>query len=75
MVRAKFADQDHAVAEAWGAWREKTNYGKTYMGIGRSSFLVDPDGIIVKSWPNVKADGHAEDVLASLAAARDARGA
>jgi thioredoxin-dependent peroxiredoxin len=69
------SDEDHAVAEAWGAWREKTNYGKTYMGIGRSSFLVDPDGIIAKSWPNVKADGHAEDVLASLAAARDARGA
>ena len=69
------SDEDHAVADAWGAWREKTNYGKTYMGIGRSSYLVDPDGIIARAWPNVKADGHAEDVLASLAAARSARSA
>ena len=44
------SDEDHAVAEAYGAWREKTNYGKTYMGIGRSSFLVGPDGRVARTW-------------------------
>jgi peroxiredoxin Q/BCP len=80
--RAKFglpftllSDEDHAVAEAWGAWGEKQNYGKTYMGIIRSSFLVDPDGRIARAWPNVKADGHAAQVLEALTAARAARGA
>ena len=62
-------DSDHAVAEAYGAWREKTNYGKTYMGIGRSSFLVDPEGRIAKTWANVKADGHADEVKAALESA------
>ena len=60
------SDEDHAVAEAYGAWREKTNYGKTYMGIGRSSFLVDPDGRIARTWANVKADGHADQVKEAL---------
>ena len=75
--RAKFglpftllSDEDHAVAERYGAWGEKTNYGKTYMGIIRSSFLVDPDGRIAKAWPKVKADGHAAQVLEALKAAR-----
>jgi thioredoxin-dependent peroxiredoxin len=67
------SDEDHAVAEAWGAWREKTNYGKTAMGIARSSFLVDPDGRIATAWPNVRAEGHAEQVLEALAAARAGR--
>ena len=60
------SDEDHAVAEAYGAWREKTNYGKTYMGIARSSFLVDPDGRIARTWANVRADGHAEQVRQAL---------
>jgi peroxiredoxin Q/BCP len=68
------SDPDHAVADAYGAWREKTNYGKTYMGIARSSFLVDPDGRIARTWATVKADGHAEQVREALAAARAARG-
>ena len=67
------SDEDHSVAEAWGAWREKTKYGKTYMGIARSSFLVDPDGRVARTWANVKADGHAEQVLAALSAARAGR--
>lgn len=77
--RAKFGlpftllcDEDHAVAEAYGAWGEKTNYGKTYFGIIRSSFLVDPEGRVARAWPNVKADGHADAVLAAL---REVRGA
>jgi peroxiredoxin Q/BCP len=80
--RAKFglpftllSDEDHAAADAWGAWREKVNYGKTYLGIARSSFLVDPDGLVAAAWPNVKADGHAAAVLAALQAAIAARSA
>ena len=78
--RAKFhltfpllSDEDHATAEAYGAWVEKVNYGKTYMGIQRSTFLVGPDGRIAHAWPKVKAEGHAEDVVRTLAAARAAR--
>jgi peroxiredoxin Q/BCP len=48
------SDPDHAVAEAWGTWGERTNYGKTYMGIIRSSFLVDEDGRIERAWYKVK---------------------
>ena len=48
------SDPDHAVADAWGTWGERTNYGKTYMGIIRSSFLVDEDGRIERAWYKVK---------------------
>lgn len=71
--RAKFglpftllSDSDHAVAEAWGAWGEKSNYGKTYMGIIRSTFLVGPDGRIGRSWPKVRTEGHAAAVVEAL---------
>ena len=60
------ADEDHAVAEAYGSWVEKQNYGKTYWGIARTTFLVDPDGRIARTWPKVKPEGHAADVLAVL---------
>jgi len=60
------ADEDHAVADAYGAWGEKTNYGKTYWGILRSSFLVGPDGRVERVWPRVKPEGHAVEVLAAL---------
>ncbi|MCJ7712184.1 MAG: thioredoxin-dependent thiol peroxidase, partial [Chloroflexi bacterium] len=69
------SDEDHAAAAAFGAWGEKKNYGKTYMGIIRSSFLVDPDGRIAKAWPSVKADGHATQVLEALRAAQETTGA
>jgi peroxiredoxin Q/BCP len=64
------SDEDHATAEAYGAWVEKVSYGRTYMGIQRSTFLVAPDGRIAHTWPKVKPEGHAEDVLRTLAAAR-----
>ena len=67
------SDEDHAVAERYGAWQLKSNYGREYMGIVRSSFLVDPDGRLARTWPKVKADGHAVEVLAALAAARAER--
>jgi peroxiredoxin Q/BCP len=59
-------DEGHPLAETYGAWGEKQNYGKTYMGIIRSTFLVDPDGKIARVWSKVKAEGHAESVLAAL---------
>ena len=60
------ADPDHAVAEKYGAWREKNMYGKKKMGIARSTFLIDADGKIAKVWKAVKVDGHDEHVLAAL---------
>jgi peroxiredoxin Q/BCP len=64
------ADEDHAVADAYGAWGEKTNYGKTYWGILRASFLVGADGRVVRVWPKVNPEGHASEVLAALDDAR-----
>jgi len=66
------SDEDHAVAERWGAWGEKRNYGRTYFGIIRSSFLVGPDGRVRVAWPRVKADGHAAQVLEALRTATSA---
>lgn len=60
------ADPGHTVAEAYGAWGEKTNYGKTYEGIKRSTFVIDPEGKIVKALYNVKPDGHADRVYELL---------
>jgi peroxiredoxin Q/BCP len=52
------ADEDHAVAEAYGAWGEKKNYGKTYEGLIRSTIVVDPDGQVLLAQYNVRATGH-----------------
>ena len=60
------ADEDHAVAEKYGTWVEKTNYGKSYMGIQRATFLIGPDGKVARSWPKVKPEGHAQQVLDAL---------
>jgi peroxiredoxin Q/BCP len=60
------ADEDHAVADAYGSWVEKHNYGKTYWGVARRTFLVDPDGRIAKVWEKVKPEGHATQVLDAL---------
>ena len=57
------ADADHAIAEAYGAWKEKTNYGRTYLGIERTTFVIDKSGIVRKVFPRVKVDQHAEAVL------------
>ena len=67
------SDVDHAVAERYGAWTLKSNYGREYMGIQRSTFLVDPEGRLARTWPKVKADGHAAEVLGALAEARAER--
>jgi peroxiredoxin Q/BCP len=61
------ADEDHAVAEAYGAWGEKKSYGRTYIGIIRSGFVIDRDGNLAAAKVNVKADKHREWALAELA--------
>ena len=57
------SDPDNALSSAFGAYGEKKNYGKTYMGIIRSTFLADKTGKIIKVYPKVKADGHGEEVV------------
>jgi thioredoxin-dependent peroxiredoxin len=59
-------DADHAVMESWGAWGEKTSYGRKSVGVLRSTFLLDSQGRVERAWRNVKADGHAAAVLAEL---------
>ena len=63
---ALLADEDHSVAELYGTWVEKSMYGKKYMGIERSTFLIDAAGNVAKIMRRVKPAEHADDVLAAL---------
>ncbi|WP_027724714.1 thioredoxin-dependent thiol peroxidase [Tuberibacillus calidus] len=56
------ADVDHEVAEKYGVWKLKKNFGKEYMGIERTTFVIDGDGVIRKIWPKVKVNGHVQEV-------------
>jgi len=60
------ADADHAVADKYGVWQEKSRYGRTYMGIVRTTYLIDADGRVARRWDKVKVDGHADEVLAAV---------
>jgi peroxiredoxin Q/BCP len=60
------ADAEHEVAEKYGAWREKTRFGKKSMGIQRSTFLIDADGVVRKVWKGVEVDGHDQVVIEAL---------
>jgi len=60
------ADEDHAVSERYGVWVEKSMHGKTYMGVERSTFVIDADGNVARIMRNVNPDTHADDVLAAL---------
>lgn len=60
------ADEDHKIAEAYGAWQEKSMYGKKYMGIVRSTFVIDEDGKIAEVYAKVKVKGHVADVLGKV---------
>jgi peroxiredoxin Q/BCP len=62
------ADAEHGVAEKYGAWKKKSMYGKSFMGLARATFLIGPDGVVVRRWDNVKVDGHAEAVLEAVEA-------
>lgn len=66
------SDPDHTVMAAYGAWGEKTLYGRTSMGVIRSTVVIDPDGRVAHRWKRVQARGHAEKVRAKLAALRAA---
>jgi len=56
------------VAERYGAWKKKSMYGKSYMGVARMTYLIGPDGKVAQRWDDVKVDGHAEAVLAAVLA-------
>ncbi len=60
------ADEQKTLCEAFGVWKEKSMYGRKYMGVERSTFVIDPDGRIAKAWRKVKAKGHAEAVAEAL---------
>ncbi len=60
------ADADHEVAEKYGVWQEKSRYGRKYMGIARTTYLIGPDGKVARRWDNVKVDGHVDEVMGAL---------
>lgn len=60
------SDPEHKVIEQYGAWKLKKRYGREYYGTQRSTFLIDPDGVIRHIWPNVRVKGHVEAVLEKL---------
>jgi peroxiredoxin Q/BCP len=60
------ADEDHAVADKYGAWQEKSMYGRKYMGVARITYLIDADGKVAKRWDKVSVGSHADDVLSAL---------
>jgi thioredoxin-dependent peroxiredoxin len=60
------ADEDHKIAEEYGVWKLKKNFGKEYMGIERSTFVIDKEGNIIKEWRKVKVKGHVEEALEFL---------
>jgi len=60
------SDPDHKVSEAYGAWGEKKMYGKSYMGIHRSTYVIDEEGMIIRAFPKVKPAEHAKEVLEAL---------
>lgn len=62
------ADEDKAVANAYGVWIEKSMYGRKYMGVERTTFLIDRQGVISRVWEKVKVPGHADEVLAAAKA-------
>ncbi|HUJ72425.1 MAG TPA: thioredoxin-dependent thiol peroxidase [Verrucomicrobiae bacterium] len=59
-------DEDHKLCETYGVWKEKSMYGRKYMGVERTTFVIGPDGVIKKIFRKVKAAGHAEEVLAVI---------
>ena len=60
------ADANHEVAEKYGVWQEKSNYGRAYMGIARTTYLIGADGKVARRWDKVKVNGHADEVLTAI---------
>jgi peroxiredoxin Q/BCP len=67
------SDEDTGVHQQYGVWRMKKNYGKEYMGTVRSTFLIDPEGVVVKVWDNVRTAGHAGEVLIQLKGIKESK--
>jgi peroxiredoxin Q/BCP len=59
-------DEDHKICETYGVWKEKSMYGRKYMGVERTTFVISPDGVIKKIFRKVKPAGHAEEVLGAI---------
>jgi peroxiredoxin Q/BCP len=64
------ADSDHSIAESYGVWQKKSMFGKKYMGIARTTFLIAPDGRIARVFEKVNPLGHAADIAAEIEALR-----
>jgi peroxiredoxin Q/BCP len=60
------ADPDHAIAEAYGVWKQKSMFGRKYWGVARTTFVIDPAGNVARVFPDVSIKGHAEEVLRAL---------
>jgi peroxiredoxin Q/BCP len=60
------ADPDHKVADKYGVWTKKSMYGKSFMGLARTTFLIGPDGVVARRWDKVKVNGHAAAVLEAV---------
>ena len=60
------ADANHEIAEKYGVWQQKSRYGRSYMGIVRTTYLIGPDGKVVERWDNVKVGGHVDTVAAAI---------
>ena len=60
------ADTERQVCEAYGVWGEKSLYGRTFMGVTRATFLIDPEGKVARAWPKVKVQGHVQEILQLL---------
>ena len=65
------SDPEHKVIETYGAWGKKKRYGKEYYGVIRSTFLIDPNGIVRKVWRNVRVAGHVDEVFETLKSLRE----
>jgi len=62
------ADADHAVAEKYGVWQEKSRYGRQYMGIARTTYVIDAGGKVARRWDNVRVPGHVQEVFDAVSA-------
>ena len=60
------ADPEHEIAEKYGVWQQKTRYGRKYMGIVRTTYLIGPDGKVARRWDKVQVDGHADEVFKAV---------
>jgi len=63
------SDTEHRVCELFGVWKEKTMFGNTFMGVERSTFLIDEQGVLIREWRGVKVDGHVREVLEAVKSA------